>query len=108
MLEEGGPELLFSQHELLRLNQVHGQVKKAVELPESVVGIKTYVLRADHPSQLMSVEALANVYAELFVKSNEASSSSSLESFTTAGFAEYDMQQYSQKRYASLLSTPID
>ena len=54
---------------------------------------KTRILRTDHPSLLLSVEALADMHAKLAVQSDEALYSSSLESPTTASFAGSIAQQ---------------
>ncbi|KAJ4331117.1 hypothetical protein N0V95_009941 [Ascochyta clinopodiicola] len=76
------------QHALAIAYDADGQVREAVDLLESVVEIKTRVLRADHPSLLVSVEVLADIYADLAVDSDEAPSSSSLGSPTMAGPAQ--------------------
>ncbi|KAF1926681.1 uncharacterized protein M421DRAFT_422655 [Didymella exigua CBS 183.55] len=91
MLAADHPDRLASQHALAMAYDADGQVKKAVDLLESVVEIKTRVLRADHPSLLVSVEVLADIYANLAVASDEAPSSSSLGSPTTAGSAQSAM-----------------
>ena len=56
---------LASRHILAGAYGAYGHVKKAVELFESGVSLKTRVLRVDHPSLLISVNALANMHAEL-------------------------------------------
>ena len=60
-----------------------------MELLELVVEIKTRVLRADHPSLLVSVEVLADIYADLAVDSDEAPSISSLRSLTITDVADF-------------------
>jgi hypothetical protein len=62
-----------------------------VELLEHVVAVEADSLRDDHPSRLVSVEALADMYAELpvAVSFDETSSSASSDSFRTAGSANF-------------------
>ena len=60
-----------------------------MELLEPVVEIKTRVLRADHPSLLVSVEVLAGIYADLAVDSDEAPSISSFGSLTMTDVADF-------------------
>jgi tetratricopeptide (TPR) repeat protein len=73
-LSEDNSGRLSSQHALAGAYQADGQVHKAVALLQRVVIIKARTLRDDHPSRLVSVEALADMYAELAVNSDEASS----------------------------------
>ena len=54
--------------------QADGQVQKAIILIGHVVSVKARTLRDDHPSRLVSVEPLADMYAELAVDSDKASS----------------------------------
>jgi hypothetical protein len=56
-----------------------------------VVAVKANSLQDDHPSQLVLVEALADMYTELpvAVSSNEMSSSASSDNFMTAGSANF-------------------
>jgi hypothetical protein len=65
-----------------------------VELLKHVVAVKDDSLRDDHPSLLMSVETLADMYAELpvAVGSDETLSSPSSDSFTTAGSANFGLE----------------
>jgi hypothetical protein len=51
-------------------------VHKAVGLLEHAVAVEAGTLREDHPSRLVSVEALADMLAELAIDSDEASSMS--------------------------------
>ena len=53
--------------------QANGQVKEAIELLEHVVAIKEKVLKDDHPSRLVSQNALltANLYSFDIRSSNE-------------------------------------
>jgi hypothetical protein len=67
-------------------------VQKAVELLEHVIAVEARTLQDDHPLRLVSVEALADMYAELVVDSDEASSSSLLQSLTIAGLVKFVMQ----------------
>jgi tetratricopeptide (TPR) repeat protein len=85
------PSRLASQHSLAIAYRADGQVKKAVRLLEHVVAVEAYSLQDNHPSRLVSVEALADMYAELpvAVGSDETSSSASSDSFTTAGSANF-------------------
>jgi tetratricopeptide (TPR) repeat protein len=76
------PDRLASQHELAGAYQADWQVKRAIQLLEDVVAVEAISLRDDHPSRLASVEALADMRAELAVESDEASSPLSLESPT--------------------------
>jgi hypothetical protein len=59
------PDRLASQYALAGAYQAGGQVQKAVELLGHVVAVKAMVLREDHPSQLVSQEVLADLYAQL-------------------------------------------
>jgi hypothetical protein len=88
------PDRLASQHELAGAYRADGQVKKAVGLLEHVVAVEANSLRDDHPSRLVSVEALADMYAELLVavSSDKTSSSASSDSFTTAGSANFGFE----------------
>jgi tetratricopeptide (TPR) repeat protein len=74
------PSRLVSQHELAGVYQADGQRKRAIELLEDVVAVEAISLRDDHPLRLASVEALADMRAELAIESDEASSPLSLES----------------------------
>jgi hypothetical protein len=74
------PSRLGTQHALAIVHSTNGQVKKAVDLLEIAMEFKTRVVRVDHPSLLVSIEVLTEMYAELAVKSDEALSSSSLDS----------------------------
>jgi hypothetical protein len=76
-LDENDSDRLLSQHVLAIAYQADGQVQKAVELLEHVVAVKARTLRDGHPSRLVSVEVLDDMYAELAVDSDEALSSSS-------------------------------
>jgi tetratricopeptide (TPR) repeat protein len=61
-LDEDNLGRLLSQHELATAYQADGQVQKAVELLEHVVGITEKVLAEEHPSRLASQHALARAY----------------------------------------------
>jgi hypothetical protein len=71
-LDEDNPGRLSSQHVLAMAYRADGQVHKAVELLEHVVSIKARILRDDHPSRLVSVEVLNDMYAKLAVDPDEA------------------------------------
>jgi tetratricopeptide (TPR) repeat protein len=90
MLEAYYHSRLASQHVLAMAYQADGQAKKAVELFEYV---KANSLRDNRPSRLVSVEALADMYAELpvAVGSDEMSSSAHSDSFTTASSADFSV-----------------
>jgi hypothetical protein len=45
--------------------EADGQAGKAVELLEHFVAVEAKILRDDHPSRLVSQEALADLYDEL-------------------------------------------
>jgi hypothetical protein len=64
-------------------------VQKVVEMLEHVVTIEADSLRDDHPSRLVSVEALADMYTELAVDPDEAVSSASFNSFTKASSSSF-------------------
>jgi hypothetical protein len=88
-MAEEHPSRLASQHALAGAYEADGQVQKAVALLEHVVAVEADSLRDDHPLRLVSVEALADMYVELAVDSDETSSSASFKSFTTARSANY-------------------
>ncbi|CAN9191629.1 unnamed protein product [Alternaria alternata] len=71
-LDEDNPGRLSSQHNLAGAYQADGQVHKAVELLEHVVSIKGRTLREDHPSRLVSVKVLNDMYAKIAVDPDEA------------------------------------
>ncbi|OSS43463.1 hypothetical protein B5807_11981 [Epicoccum nigrum] len=81
------PDRLASQHALALAYDADGQTQEAADLLERVVEIKTRVLRADHPSLLVSFEALGAMRAELAADSDTASSSLSRTSPTAADSA---------------------
>jgi hypothetical protein len=95
------PNRLASQHELAMAYKADGQAKKAVGLLEHVVAVEADSLKDVHPSRLVSLEALAAMYAEALadmyryaklpvaVGSDETSSSASSDSFMTAGSANF-------------------
>lgn len=68
---------LASQHELARAYDGSGYIEEAIDLLKSVVEIKTHVLRADHPSLLVSVKLLANIHTNLAADSDKTPSISS-------------------------------
>ncbi|KAF2825327.1 hypothetical protein CC86DRAFT_294722, partial [Ophiobolus disseminans] len=74
-LDEDDSDRLLSQHVLAIVYGADGQVQRAVELLEHVVAVEARTLRDDHPSRLVSVEALADMYAHLTVDPVEALSS---------------------------------
>jgi hypothetical protein len=65
--------------------------KKAVELLEHVVAVEADSLCDDYPLRLVSMEALADMYAELpvAISSDKTPSSASSNSFTIAGSANF-------------------
>jgi tetratricopeptide (TPR) repeat protein len=91
MLAADHPSRLALQHALAMAYEADGQAKKAVELLEHVVAVEADSLQDDHPLRLVSVEALADMYAELLVavSFDETSSSASSDSFRTAGSANF-------------------
>ncbi|KAF2629469.1 hypothetical protein BU25DRAFT_420306 [Macroventuria anomochaeta] len=106
-LQPDHPSRLASQQALAMTYEASKQVQEAADLPENVVKIRTRILRADHPSLLISVEALADMCAELAVDSAETSLSSSPESPSMAGSGDFVVQQYHEKRHTLLSSTHI-
>jgi hypothetical protein len=69
---EDDPNRLLSQHELAGAYRADGQVHKAMALLEHIVSIEARTLRDDHPLRLVSVEALANMFAKLAVNPDKA------------------------------------
>jgi tetratricopeptide (TPR) repeat protein len=61
-LAEEHPSRLASQHALATAYEADGQVQKAVELLEHIVGIEEKVLAEDHPDRLASQHELATAY----------------------------------------------
>jgi hypothetical protein len=64
VLAEEHPDRLASQHALAGAYHADGQTKKAVELLEHVVAVKSVVYRKDHPSRLVSESVLNYLLAE--------------------------------------------
>lgn len=71
MLAEEHPNRLASQHELARAYRADGKLQKAVDLLEHVVAVESWCLRDDHPSRLVSLEALEYLRAELLEESSK-------------------------------------
>jgi hypothetical protein len=65
VLAEEHPSRLMSQQVLAGTYQSDGQVQKAVALLEYVVAVEARFLRDDHPSWLVSLNALTYLRAEL-------------------------------------------
>jgi hypothetical protein len=72
-LGEDNSERLLSQHMLASAYEADGQVQRAVQLLEHVVAVEARSLRDDHPSRLVSLEALTAFRAELDDSSDEDS-----------------------------------
>jgi hypothetical protein len=68
------PSQLASQHVLAGAYRADGQVHMAVVLLEHIVSTKIRTLQDGHPLRVVSVEALADIYTELAVDSDKASS----------------------------------